>query len=246
MWEHRSVSNKTFEATKRILPSETYVKLMDEVEAVVAKAEVDKFDDVTFMTYIPRKGPWEEVPPSDHSLADARTRYIGPATAKLLNTNIVLGSSWIDSDRFKFERRIENISDYLKQKTVINANMWTPKQLFTTQTFFFCSTGDEDRMGGAILEGDTVGEKHLLLGVPEDKEFAEWEPILWGLGHRGVVPGSDPLDRVYYPSLMHRNVSFNNRLGWIRYSPPPNASTPSIWSILLPIPRIFAPIRLRK
>ena len=132
MWEHRSVSNKTFEATKRILPSETYVKLMDEVEAVVAKAEVDKFDDVTFMTYIPRKGPWEEVPPSDHSLADARTRYIGPATAKLLNTNIVLGSSWIDSDRFKFERRIENISDYLKQKTVINANMWTPKQLFTT------------------------------------------------------------------------------------------------------------------
>ena len=47
----------------------------------------------------------------------------------------------------------------------------------------------------------------------------EWEPILWGLGHRGVVPDSDPQDKVYYPSLMHRNVAFNNRFGWIRYSP---------------------------
>jgi len=219
MWEHRSVSDKTFKLTQRILPSETYVKLMDEVEAVVADAEKHKFDDATFMTYIPRKGPWEEIPASDHSRADARTRYIGPASAKLLNTNIVLGSSWIDSDRFKFERRIENISDYLKQKTVINANMWTPKQLFTTQTFFFCSTGDEERMGGAILEGDTLNENHLLLGAKDGKDFAEWEVILWGLGHRGVVPDSDPLDRVYYPSLMHRNVSFNNRVGWIRYSP---------------------------
>ncbi|MDA8638446.1 hypothetical protein N9L22_01580, partial [Candidatus Poseidonia alphae] len=216
MWEHRSVSDKTFKLTQRILPSETYVKLMDEVEAVVADAEKHKFDDATFMTYIPRKGPWEEIPASDHSRADARTRYIGPASAKLLNTNIVLGSSWIDSDRFKFERRIENISDYLKQKTVINANMWTPKQLFTTQTFFFCSTGDEERMGGAILEGDTLNENHLLLGAKDGKDFAEWEVILWGLGHRGVVPDSDPLDRVYYPSLMHRNVSFNNRVGWIR------------------------------
>ena len=26
-------------------------------------------------------------------------------------------------------------------------------------------------------------------------------------------------DKVYYPSLMHRGVAFNNRLGWIRYSP---------------------------
>ena len=96
--------------------------------------------------------------------------------------------------------------------------MWTPKQLFTTQTFFFCSTGDEERMGGAILEGDTRNDDHLFLGT-EGKEFPEWEVILWGLGHRGVVPDSDPLDRVYYPSLMHRNVSFNNRLGWTRYSP---------------------------
>ena len=66
------------------------------------------------------------------------------------------------------------------------------------------------------LEGDTRNDDHLFLGT-EGKEFPEWEVILWGLGHRGVVPDSDPLDRVYYPSLMHRNVSFNNRLGWTRY-----------------------------
>jgi len=218
MWEHRSVSNRLFEETGRTQPTETYVKLMDEVEAVVSDAQTDKFDAETFMSYIPRSGPWEEIPPSDHSMADPRQRYIGPAEAKLLNTNIILGSTWIDSDRFKFERRIENVADFLKQKTIINANMWTPKQLFTTQTFFFCSTGDEDRMGGAILEGDTRSEDHPFLGTA-GREFAEWETILWGLGHRGVVPDSDPLDRVYYPSLMHRNVSFNNRLGWIRYSP---------------------------
>ena len=35
MWEHRSVSDKSFKETGRILPNETYVKLMDEVEAVV-------------------------------------------------------------------------------------------------------------------------------------------------------------------------------------------------------------------
>ena len=167
MWEHRSVSDKSFQETGRILPNETYVKLMDEVEAVVTRAQDDKFDAETFMTYIPRRGPWEEIPASDHSKADARTRYIGPASAKLLNTNLVLGSSWIDSDRFKYERRITNIADYLKQKTIINANMWTPKQLFTTQTFFFCSTGDEERMGGAILEGDTRNDDHLFLGTED-------------------------------------------------------------------------------
>ena len=36
MWEHRSVSDKSFKETN-ILPNETYVKLMDEVEAVVAR-----------------------------------------------------------------------------------------------------------------------------------------------------------------------------------------------------------------
>ena len=123
MWEHRSVSDKSFKETNRILPNETYVKLMDEVEAVVTRAQDDKFDAETFMTYIPRTGPWEEIPASDHSKSDARTRYIGPASAKLLNTNLVLGSSWIDSDRFKYERRITNLADYLKQKTIINLSL---------------------------------------------------------------------------------------------------------------------------
>ena len=73
-------------------------------------------------------------------------------------------------------------------------------------------------MGGSFLTGDGPGDQHIFLGK-KDAEFPEWEPILWGLGHRGVVPDSDPLDKCFYPSLMHRNVSFNNRLGWIRYSP---------------------------
>ena len=32
MWEHRTVSNKEYQTTGRINPSETYVRLMDEVE----------------------------------------------------------------------------------------------------------------------------------------------------------------------------------------------------------------------
>ena len=218
MWEHRTVSNKEYQTTGRINPSETYVRLMDEVEETVKKAETNEFAHAAFLDYIPRRGPWEQLPETDMSRADPRGRYIGPAKAKLLNTNLFLGSTWIEAERFKFERRILNVSDFLKQKTIINANMWTPKQLFTTQTFFFCSTGDEERMGGSFLTGDGPGDNHVFLGK-KDKEFPEWEPILWGLGHRGVVPDSDPLDKCFYPSLMHRNVSFNNRLGWIRYSP---------------------------
>ena len=218
MWEHRTVSNKEYKTTGRINPNETYVRLMDEVEETVKKAEIEEFAHEAFMDYIPSRGPWEALPETDMSKSDPRIRYIGPAKAKLLNTNLFLGSTWIEAERFKFERRILNVSDFLKQKTIINANMWTPKQLFTTQTFFFCSTGDEERMGGSFLTGDGPGDSHIFLGK-KDAEFPEWEPILWGLGHRGVVPDSDPLDKCFYPSLMHRNVSFNNRLGWIRYSP---------------------------
>ena len=218
MWEHRSVSNKVYAETKKMRSSETYVRLMDVVEEVVSKAQIDEFDYVEFLKYIPRRGPWEEVPESDISKSDPRTRYIGPARARLLNTNLILGSSWIEAERFKFERRIKNVADFLKQKTIINANMWTPKQLSTTQTLFICSAGDEDRMGGSFLTGDGPTASHPFLGAPEGEE-PEWEPILWGLGHRGIVPDSDPLDQCFYPSLMHRGVSFNNRLGWTRYSP---------------------------
>ena len=164
MWEHRTVSNKEYQTTGRINPSETYVRLMDEVEETVKKAEVEQFAHEAFMDYIPRRGPWEELPATDMSRADPRVRYIGPAKAKLLNTNLFLGSTWIEAERFKFERRILNVSDFLKQKTIINANMWTPKQLFTTQTFFFCSTGDEERMGGSFVTGDGPGDHHVFLG----------------------------------------------------------------------------------
>ena len=220
MWEHRAVSQKQFQESGRVSPSETYVQLMDKVEDAVKEAQKMPFDYEQFLQYVPQKGPWEMVHETDNTKADPRTRYIGPGVPKLLNTNLILGSTWIESDRFKFERRISTISDFLKQKTVVNANMWTPKQLVTTQTFFFCSTGDEDRLGGSLLTGETLSENHPLLGSGGyDDGDAEWEPILWGLGHRGVVPDSDPQDKVYYPSLMHRGVAFNNRFGWIRYSP---------------------------
>ncbi len=218
MWEHRTVSNKVYTENKIMRPSESYVRLMDIVEEAVSKAQVGEFDHVEFLKYIPQTGPWEENPASDISKPDPRTRYIGPARARLLNTNLILGSSWIESERFKFERRIANVAEFLKQKTILNANMWTPKQLSTTQTLFICSAGDEERMGGSFLTGDGPSSTHPFLGAPEG-EVPEWETILWGLGHRGIVPDSDPLDQCYYPSLMHRGVSFNNRLGWTRFSP---------------------------
>ena len=218
MWEHRSVSNKVYAETKEMHAGESYVRLMDIVEEAVSKAQVDVFDHVSFLKYIPQRGPWKALAASDISNPDPRSRYIGPAKARLLNTNLILGSSWIEAERFKFERRISNVAEFLKQKTIINANMWTPKQLSTTQTLFICSAGDEERMGGSFLTGDGPSSTHPFLGAPEG-EVPEWETILWGLGHRGIVPDSDPLDKCFYPSLMHRGVSFNNRLGWIRYSP---------------------------
>ena len=116
MWEHRTVSNKEFSTTGRLNPSETYVRLMDEVEQTVKQAQIEEFAHEAFMDYIPRRGPWEELPPTDMAKSDPRTRYIGPAKAKLLNTNLFLGSTWIEAERFKFERRILNVSDFLKQK----------------------------------------------------------------------------------------------------------------------------------
>ena len=69
-----------------------------------------------------------------------------------------------------------------------------------------------------INEDEGPSEDHMFLKDTEDG-FPEWEALLWSMGHKGVVPGSDPQNKVYWPSLMHRNVSFNNRLGWVRYSP---------------------------
>ena len=199
-------------------PAETYVRLMDVVEGEVTDAQALPFEHEEFLKFVPQRGPWEPVQGTDTTESDPRQRYIGDGDTKLLNTNLYLGSTWIESERFKFERRIATPTDFLKQKTVVNANMWTPKQIVTTQTFFFCSTGDEERLGGSLLVGEEIPKTHPFLGGGED-DVSEWEPILWGLGHRGVVPDSDPQDKIYYPSLMHRGVAFNNRLGWIRYSP---------------------------
>ena len=158
MWEHRSVSNKQFLESKRMTPAETYVRLMDVVEGEVTAAQSLAFEHEEFLKYIPTRGPWEPVQGTDTTQSDPRTRYIGDGEPKLLNTNLYLGSTWIESERFKFERRISTPADFLKQKTVVNANMWTPKQIVTTQTFFFCSTGDEARLGGSLLE---IGRAHV-------------------------------------------------------------------------------------
>ncbi|MFL2978652.1 MAG: hypothetical protein ACJZ59_06320 [Candidatus Thalassarchaeaceae archaeon] len=197
---------------------ETYVELMGMVERGVAAPQSHAFDDEDFLQYIPRSGPWAPQMNTDMTTEDPRRRYIGKGVPKFLNTNIILGSSWIESDRFRFERDLNTMSDWVKQKTILQANMWTPAQVVTTQTLVFCSTGDEDRMGSALsvradpTDFEIPGDDHMFLGVTEDG-FPEWEPLVWGLGHRGVVPGSDPQERVYYPSLMHRNVTYNNRLG---------------------------------
>ena len=108
-----------------------------------------------------------------------------------MNTNLILGSTWIENERFNFERRIKNMAQFIKQKTVMNANMWTPKQLVTTQTIVFCSNGDEDRMGASINEDESPPADHMFLADTEDG-YPEWEALLWSLGHKGVVPGSDP------------------------------------------------------
>ena len=109
---------------------------------------------------------------------------------------------------FNFERRINTMSDFIKQKTVMNANMWTPKQLVTTQTIVFCSNGDEDRMGSSINEDEGPSEDHMFLKDTEDG--FKWKHYFESMGQRRRA-GSDP-QKVYWPSLMHRNVSFNNRL----------------------------------
>ena len=39
MWEHRAVSQKQFQESGRVSPSETYVQLMDKVEDAVKEAQ---------------------------------------------------------------------------------------------------------------------------------------------------------------------------------------------------------------
>ncbi|MEC8742750.1 MAG: hypothetical protein VXX95_06880, partial [Candidatus Thermoplasmatota archaeon] len=202
---------------------ESYVDLTQKITRTMEVAEGHVFDHEDFLRYVPQEGPWMPQMDSDMTRADPRTRYIGKGKATLVNTNIILGSSWIEAERFRYERDLKSTSDWMKQKTIMNANMWTPSTVATTQTFVFCSTGDEARMGSAYSvrgpqDFDLPSDDHMFFQPTKDG-WPEWDPVLWGLGHRGVVPGSDPAERVFYPSLMHRNVTYNNRLGWVRYSP---------------------------
>ena len=77
MWEHRAVSQKQFEESGRVSPSETYVQLMDKVEDAVKEASKMPFNHEEFLNYVPRKGPWEMVHATDNTKEDPRTRYIG-------------------------------------------------------------------------------------------------------------------------------------------------------------------------
>jgi hypothetical protein len=202
---------------------ESYVDLTQKITRTMEVAEGHVFDHEDFLRYVPQEGPWMPQMDSDMTRADPRTRYIGKGKATLVNTNIILGSSWIEAERFRYERDLKSTSDWMKQKTIMNANMWTPSTVATTQTFVFCSTGDEARMGSSYsvrgpMDFDLPDDSHMFFEPTKDG-WPEWDPVLWGLGHRGVVPGSDPAERVFYPSLMHRNVTYNNRLGWVRYSP---------------------------
>jgi len=202
---------------------ESYVDLTQKITRTMESAEGRVFDHEDFLRYVPQEGPWMPQMDSDMTRADPRTRYIGKGKATLVNTNIILGSSWIEAERFRYERDLKSTSDWMKQKTIMNANMWTPSTVATTQTFVFCSTGDEARMGSSFSvrgpqDFDVPSDDHMFFQPTKDG-WPEWDPVVWGLGHRGVVPGSDPAERVFYPSLMHRNVTYNNRLGWVRYSP---------------------------
>ena len=89
MWEHRTVSNKEFSTTGRLNPSETYVRLMDEVEQTVKQAQIEEFSHEAFMDYIPRRGPWEELPATEMAKSDPRTSYIGPAGSIPLGVQVI-------------------------------------------------------------------------------------------------------------------------------------------------------------
>ena len=60
-------------------PNETYVRLMDMVEETVKKAEVEEFAYEAFMDYIPKRGPWEELPQTDMSKGDPCLLYTSPS-----------------------------------------------------------------------------------------------------------------------------------------------------------------------
>ena len=106
MWEHRSISNTEMRKAKTIAPSETYVRLMDAIQDSIKDAESKELDHEKFLKHIPMEGPWARLDGNDEAKDNPIERYVGPGKARLMNTNLFLGSSWIDTQRFKFERRI--------------------------------------------------------------------------------------------------------------------------------------------
>ena len=97
MWEHRSISNTEMRKTKTIAPSETYVRLMDAIQDSIKDAESKELDHERFLKHIPMEGPWEKLDGNDEAKDNPIERYVGPGKARLMNTNLFLGSSWIDT-----------------------------------------------------------------------------------------------------------------------------------------------------
>ena len=219
-WEHRTL---TLPHHKKVglNPNENYVTMLEEVSSVLKKHGKKRFDHKRFLKRLPKRGPWQENKAGTKGgdiRKDPRTRYVGSAESTLVNTSLVLGSSWIDPRRFEFERFLNNMYDFLWQKNVLFANLWSPTRLLTTQTMFCCASGDEANLGGAFGEEDTIPSNHLLIGGWQ-QNVSDWKPILYGTGHRGIVEGSDPQERVWWPALSHRDVTYDSRWGWVRFSP---------------------------
>ena len=127
MWEHRTISDAHLQEHRRVQPMESYVDLTQKITRTMEVAEGHVFDHEDFLRYVPQEGPWMPQMDSDMTRADPRTRYIGKGKATLVNTNIILGSSWIEAERFRYERDLKSTADWMKQKTIMNANMWTPR-----------------------------------------------------------------------------------------------------------------------
>ena len=110
MWEHRTISDAHLQEHRRVHPMESYVDLTQKITRTMEVAEGHVFDHEDFLRYVPQEGPWMPQMDSDMTRADPRTRYIGKGKATLVNTNIILGSSWIEAERFRYERDLKTVS----------------------------------------------------------------------------------------------------------------------------------------
>ena len=86
------------------------------------------------------------------------------------------------------------------------------KQLSTTQTLFFLLYRDEERMGSSFqLEMGPVSTTHS--SAHQKEKNPSGSQFYGALGHRGVVPDSDPLDQQALP-VFDAPVVFHLTTDW--------------------------------